>query len=438
MSGSQPITSALSEEFGRIIASRSVRALFQPVVDLSTGEVLGFEALARGPEGSIFESPANLFGAAYQLGMVGELDWACRAAAFRSAFEARLHPSLTLFVNTEPPALGYPCPEDLRAIVNRAEARLRVILEFDERAVVTDPAELLASVGRARSVLWGVGLDQVGKSPRSLAVLPFVHPDVIKLDIAPLHSLGRVEVSQIVNAVLSQADRTDAVVVVQGIQDIADVQFARSLGARVGQGHHLGQPDELPTDTKAPHSVVSFVPNPPLSEPAETPYGLVTETRQPHTVSMAHLQRIAMNLEYSLLDSQVPRMLLASVQHIRYFSDSMRSRYERLARVAPLTAVVGVGVPDELGEGVRGAAIDAADALAREYCVVVVGPHFTGALVARDQGDTGPDHQRSYDMVLTYERDLVLEAARSLLHRVTRPVMDHIEAAGRAERGPDR
>jgi DICT domain-containing protein len=153
---------------------------------------------------------------------------------------------------------------------------------------------------------------------------------------------------------------------------------------------------------------------------------------------MAHLQRIAMNLEYSLLDSQVPRMLLASVQHVRYFSDSMRSRYERLARVAPMTAVVGVDVPDDLGEGIRGASISPSDPLAREYVVVVVGPHFTGALVARVQGDLGPEHERAYDLVLTYERDLVLEAARSLLHRVTRPVADDLERARNLTARPDR
>jgi DICT domain-containing protein len=47
--------------------------------------------------------------------------------------------------------------------------------------------------------------------------------------------------------------------------------------------------------------------------------------------------------------------------------------------------------------------------------VIVVGPHFAGALVARDCGDTGPDLQRRFDCVITYDRPLVIEAARALL-----------------------
>jgi hypothetical protein len=50
--------------------------------------------------------------------------------------------------------------------------------------------------------------------------------------------------------------------------------------------------------------------------------------------------------------------------------------------------------------------------------VIVVGPHFAGALAARDMGDTGPELTRRFEYALTYDRGLVLAAARSLLHRV--------------------
>ncbi len=51
----------------------------------------------------------------------------------------------------------------------------------------------------------------------------------------------------------------------------------------------------------------------------------------------------------------------------------------------------------------------------------MVGPHFAAPLVARDLGDDGPDAQRTFHYVLTYDRDLVLEIARSLMTR-TLPV----------------
>ena len=46
-----------------------------------------------------------------------------------------------------------------------------------------------------------------------------------------------------------------------------------------------------------------------------------------------------------------------------------------------------------------------------EWDVVVIGPHFAAALLARDLGDTGPDMQRTFDDALTYDRDTVIRAA---------------------------
>ena len=50
--------------------------------------------------------------------------------------------------------------------------------------------------------------------------------------------------------------------------------------------------------------------------------------------------------------------------------------------------------------------------------VCAVGPHFAGMLAAKDLGDDGPDRERRFEMVVTHDRDLVLEAARSLLDRI--------------------
>ncbi len=68
-----------------VIAAHGVRSVFQPIVDLTTRAVLGHEALARGPVGTAWESPAALFGGARAEGVLTELDEACRSSAFRAA-----------------------------------------------------------------------------------------------------------------------------------------------------------------------------------------------------------------------------------------------------------------------------------------------------------------------------------------------------------------
>jgi DICT domain-containing protein len=72
----------------------------------------------------------------------------------------------------------------------------------------------------------------------------------------------------------------------------------------------------------------------------------------------------------------------------------------------------------EPAPGVRGATIGEDDPLLGEWSVAVLGPHFAAALVAVDLGDQGPEMQRRFDFALTYDRDLVVEAASALMRRV--------------------
>jgi DICT domain-containing protein len=77
-------------------------------------------------------------------------------------------------------------------------------------------------------------------------------------------------------------------------------------------------------------------------------------------------------------------------------------------------------MPPHPAAGVRGGALGVHDPLAGEWVVAVVGPHFAGALIAKDLGDDGPDAERRFSFTVTYERELVVRAARTLLRRIVR------------------
>ena len=102
-----------------VLDQRMVHALYQPVVALDGRGIVGFEALARGPEGAGWASPANLFACAAAAGRLPELDWVCRAAAVRGAAAADLDPRVALFINVEPASNRIPCPDDLADIYLR-------------------------------------------------------------------------------------------------------------------------------------------------------------------------------------------------------------------------------------------------------------------------------------------------------------------------------
>jgi EAL domain-containing protein (putative c-di-GMP-specific phosphodiesterase class I) len=243
------------EDFRRVLDERAVQPLFQPLIDLESRHVLGYEALARGPMGSL-ESPAALFGAAWRAGRVAELDWVCRAAAFTAASRSGLLPPLTLFVNAEPVTLGVACPDDLKSAIELGQDRLRVVVEVTERAVAGDPARLLATVAQARRAGWGVALDDVGAAPASLAVLPFVRPDLIKLDMRLLQGRTTAEAAHIVNTVRAQAERTDALVIAEGIETIKHAREAAAAGATIGQGFLFGHPAPLPSEMPPPTEAI--------------------------------------------------------------------------------------------------------------------------------------------------------------------------------------
>ncbi len=96
-----------SRALDEILRDGLIRSVFQPIVDLETGALFGYEALARGPEHSPLELPEQLFEAARRHGRLAELDEVCQRAALAGARAHAIEAPLTLFVDAEPDAMGF-------------------------------------------------------------------------------------------------------------------------------------------------------------------------------------------------------------------------------------------------------------------------------------------------------------------------------------------
>ncbi len=241
----------LESELMHVLEERQIAPVFQPLVDLDTGRVVAYEALARGPRGGALESPAALFAVAREADMLSELDCVCRARAVRTAVAAGLPEGTGLFVNIEPDALAAPCPVDLAADLEPPPG-LQPFVEITERALTAQPAELLGEIARLRERGWGVALDDVGADTRSLALMPLLQPDVIKLDLRLVQEQPTTEVAEIVNGVLAERERSGATILAEGIENDAHLDTARALGAQLGQGWLLGRPGPLPESSPRP------------------------------------------------------------------------------------------------------------------------------------------------------------------------------------------
>ena len=414
----------MSTELDALLSMRDVRPEFQPIVDLTTGRTVAYEALARGPRAGGLYGADALFAAARAEDRLAELDRLCCERALETALEAGPDAPWWLFVNIEPSVLGRT-----DGIVGRlVELRRRgvgVMVEFCERDLTDDPAALVAFADAARSAGVGVALDDVGVHPASLALMPFLRPDVVKLDLSLVHRRPDTASARVMTAVTAYAESEGARILAEGIETAEQERTARSLGATLGQGWRYGRPTPprgsgpRPGAPAGTGSALTLLPDPgPRGPRTDSPYVAAARVRTPRTASRGLLASVSTLLETQAGELGEAAVVLAGFEEGAHLTPPVARRYADLAATAAFVVVLGTGMATDPARGVRGVDLRPGDPLAIEWDVVVVGPHFAGALVARERTDVRPGEERMFDYVLTYDRPLVLDVARSLMDRV--------------------
>ncbi len=390
--------------------------MFQPVVSLPDGALVGFEALARWP--SLGDpNPVTVFARAKDTGLVDQLDQLCTDTSISTALDAGLDRNIMLFVNSEPTARAVRRSEN--GVLARGHAHLQLTFELTERSLLEHPRALLRKVAALRADGFAIALDDVGAHPDSLALLDVINPDVVKLDLALVQFQPGNEQARTLSAVLAHHERTGAVVVAEGIETDRHLEQALAWGASLGQGHRFGHAE--PLNRTQPAAAWSL---PDRKYACETgsvsPFELARVSSPVRTARLQVLIEFCRHIENQAHRSADPPMLLTALRQPEYFTGEIRRQYRDLAAKSPLVAIFGQHLPADLGEEIRGIELEAADPLRSEWLVLTLGPHTAAALVAREHEDnTGrPDGDRRFDFVITYDRTLVTAAARSLLHRM--------------------
>ena len=390
----------------------TVQPVFQPIVDLTSGCTVAYEALARGPHGHHLESPDALFTAARAVGLLAALDLTCLDAAVEAARDSGLTAPWTLFVNIEPDSHSIGV---LPALASTST--LPVVVELTERALTDDPAYVLGTVALIRRAGWGVALDDVGVNPDSLALLPIIAPDVVKLDAALVQQPPNRHTARVFSAVAAEVERSGCLVVAEGIETSEHLHAAHALGAHLGQGWLFQPPGRLPTAfTDAPQAPVQLrALGTAHSDP--TPFGVAAHAREVRTAGKALLVAMSKHLERQAAAIGESCLVLATFQTAAAFAPAQR-RYAALARGNAYVAVFGSGIGDHPAPGVRGIELEQEEPLALEWNLVIVGSHFAAVLSARldDPGDT----DTGWDYVLSHDRDVTVRAAATLMNRITR------------------
>jgi predicted signal transduction protein with EAL and GGDEF domain len=224
------------------IAEGRIEPFFQPLVELGSGKVLGFEVLARwrDDEGHV-RLPSEFVPLAEQAGLVGEMYFALLR---RAAAEVRRWPtewSFTLNLSPLQLADGWLVERTVQTLLKAGVAPGRLELEISERALERGLDAARRTIAAFRRSGVRIALDNFGSGRMPLCELAQLEFDRLKVDRAVL---GGVEgASPAIGMIAAAAHYLGVPVVVQGIETRAGADQAQMQGAEIGQGFLFGRPD---------------------------------------------------------------------------------------------------------------------------------------------------------------------------------------------------
>ena len=228
-----------------ILLNGDVVTALQPICDLHTRDVLGYEAFSRGPADTDLEHPRRLFEVAAESGLTFQLDRLCRRRALASA--RSLAPSLQVFVNVLPASMSDPefAADEVAGVLSGLELEPRqLVLEMP--AEILEQHRALFAKRLADFAALGVflAIDKLGSRSSALEKLAHLHPPYLKIDPALVREIDRSYVRrEMIRAFQALAEKMQAKLIAVGIERQEELDTLLELGVGYGQGFLLGRPE---------------------------------------------------------------------------------------------------------------------------------------------------------------------------------------------------
>jgi EAL domain-containing protein (putative c-di-GMP-specific phosphodiesterase class I)/GGDEF domain-containing protein len=230
----------------KIIIEQQIYPVFQPIVNLNTLEVIGHEALSRGPVDSEFASPLLLFTFAAECGLAFELDRLCRKKAFEAV--KRLQPRKKIFVNTltmtihDPEFRGAYLQELLDDMKIKPE---NVVFEISEKLAIDNYDIFKAALKDYIDIGIVHASDDIGTGHSDLERIMELKPGFMKIDISLVRGINSSYIKQeIVKAIVMLSSSIKATIIAEGIETREEYDALRELDVSYGQGYLFARPSE--------------------------------------------------------------------------------------------------------------------------------------------------------------------------------------------------
>jgi EAL domain-containing protein (putative c-di-GMP-specific phosphodiesterase class I) len=237
----------------RAIEHEEFSNFYQPIVSLSSGEIVGFEALLRWrhPTRGLL-GPEEFISVAEETGLIRELGWwnlreACRQISeWRSRYP--LGANLTISVNLSPKQFLEPTLiQDIKKLLPEfglPPAALR--LELTESTVMGDPQATVEMLKQMKGIGIGLAIDDFGTGYSSLSYLHRFPLDTLKIDRSFISGMvdakNLKDSAEITRTILPMASNLELEVVAEGIETIEQFAMLKALHCKYGQGFFFSKP----------------------------------------------------------------------------------------------------------------------------------------------------------------------------------------------------
>ena len=242
--------SRTTAELGRAVANGELELLYQPVVDMASGEVVGMEALVRWnhpDRGTIlpdsFIAIAEETGLIYELGRwvlhegIAQLSRWSRSAPDRTGFCLHINLSATELLRND-------LLEDVRStLANHDVGPHRLVLEITETVLMTRGTGEQHVLKELRELGVGLQIDDFGTGYSSISYLGSLPAETVKVDQSLIRNMGPDGRQQrFVAAVLQLISAAGLNAIVEGIETAEQADQLRAMGCLYGQGYYYGRP----------------------------------------------------------------------------------------------------------------------------------------------------------------------------------------------------
>jgi diguanylate cyclase (GGDEF)-like protein/PAS domain S-box-containing protein len=239
----------LEMDLRRALEHKEFHNVYQPIVSLAAGQIVGFEALLRWQHPTRGElGPEEFIAVAEETGLIRDLGWwnlreACRQMTeWRSDYS--VYSQLTMSVNLSPKQFLQPnLVEDIRSLLRELKLPPQALkLELTESTVMGDPSAAVEMLQQIKSLGISLAIDDFGTGYSSLSYLHRFPLDTLKIDRSFISSIGNGGDTEIARTILPMALNLHLDVVAEGVETIEQLLLLKKLQCKYGQGFYFSKP----------------------------------------------------------------------------------------------------------------------------------------------------------------------------------------------------